>query len=57
MFRAVIFMIHSILWQFPLFDFDKFRDTAPLISFILDTLLTFLTPRKEEYFIRVEIRQ
>ena len=28
-----------------------------LISVILHTLLTFLTPKKEEYFIRVEIRQ
>ena len=29
---------------------------ATLISIILDTFLTFLTPKKEEYFISVEIR-
>ena len=26
-------------------------------KFSIDTLLTFLTPEKEEYFIRLEIRQ
>ena len=29
-FWAVIFMFHSIWWRFPLFKFDKFRDTRPL---------------------------
>ena len=37
MFWAAILMFHSILWQFlQSDDFDRFRDTAPLIFTILN---------------------
>ena len=45
--------------QFPRRSLSRALISATLISIVLDTLETFLTPKKEEYNIisRIEIRQ
>ena len=33
-FWAVIFIFHSVWWQLPLFEYDKFGDTGPLTVYL-----------------------
>ena len=39
-FWAVIFVFHSVWWQLPLFECDKFGDTAPLTVYYLICTVT-----------------
>ena len=41
-FWAVIFIFHSVWWQLPLFEYDKFGDTAPLTVYYLCTITNYM---------------
>ena len=39
-FERLFFVFHSVLWQLPLFECDKFGDTAPLTVYYLICTVT-----------------
>ena len=45
-FSVVIFIFHSIWWPFPVFQFYKFRGTAPLRQFQINQTRRFLKHRE-----------
>ena len=57
--RVNLIRINFMKRQFPRRSLSRALISATLFSIVLDTLETFLTPKKEEYNIisRVEIRQ
>ena len=49
-FWVVIFVFHSVWWQLPLFEYDKFGDTAPLtVYYLICTVTNYVKVHHRSY--------